>query len=108
MYTKAKKTITHVTPQRPLTDEEKQARIMQFLQQKREQFSINILCSLCQGVSSARAVVKANLHSTTISIDTNGLVADAVKMADELMERLYPMPKEEETKEETPVETDFD
>ena len=28
---------------KPLTDEEKKARIMQFLQQKREQFSITIL-----------------------------------------------------------------
>lgn len=83
--------------QRPLTDEEKQAKIMQFLQQKREQFSINILCSLCQGVSSARAIVKADLHSTTIAIDTNGIVADAVKMADELLEKLYPI-KEEESK----------
>ena len=34
MYTKAKKTISHVTPQRPLTEQEKQARIIQFLQQK--------------------------------------------------------------------------
>ena len=93
--------------QRPLTEEEKKARIMQFLQQKREQFSINILCSLCQGVSSARAVVKADLHSTTIGIDTTGLVDDAVKMADELLEKLYPI-KEEESKEEKPVETDFD
>ncbi len=76
---------------RPLTEQEKQARIMQFLQQKREQFSINILCSLCQGVSSARAIVKADLHSTTIAIDTNGIVADAVKMADELLEKLYPI-----------------
>lgn len=97
MYTKAKKTISHVTPQRPMTDEEKQARIMQFLQQKREQFSINILCSLCQGVSSARSIVKADLHSTTIAIDTNGIVADAVKMADDLLEKLYPI-KEEESK----------
>lgn len=81
--------------QRHLTDEEKQARIMQFLQQKREQFSINILCSLCQGVSSARSIVKADLHSTTIAIDTNGIVADAVKMADELLEKLYPLPEED-------------
>lgn len=83
--------------QRPLTDEEKKVKVMQFLQQKREQFSINILCSLCQGVSSARAIVKADLHSTKIAIDTNGIVADAVKMADELMEKLYPI-KEEESK----------
>lgn len=90
----AQKTIKTMPVQRTLTDEEKQARIMQFLQQKREQFSINILCSLCQGVSSARAVVKADLHSTTIAIDTNGLVADAVKMADELLEKLYPIKEE--------------
>lgn len=80
--------------QRPLTEEEKQARIMQFLQQKRETFAVNILCQLCAGVSSARAVVKADLHSTTIAIDTNGLVADAVKMADELLEILYPIKEE--------------
>lgn len=90
------KPIKPIPVQRPMTDEEKQARIMQFLQQKREQFSINILCSLCQGVSSARAIVKADLHSTTIAIDTNGIVADAVKMADELLKKLYPM--EEESK----------
>lgn len=83
--------------QRPLTEEEKKVKIMQFLQQKREQFSINILCSLCQGVSSDRSIVKAYLHSTTIAIDTNGIVADAVKMADELLEKLYPI-KEEESK----------
>lgn len=109
MYTKAHKTIDHVTPQRPMTDEEKKARIMQFLQQKREQFSINILCSLCQGVPTARAVVKTNLQTDTssIGIDTSGLVAGAVKMADELLENLYPLP-EEKPAEEKPVETDFD
>ena len=96
MANKPNRPIKPMPVQRPLTDEEKQARIMQFLQQKREQFSINILCSLCQGVSSARSIVKADLHSTTIAIDTNGIVADAVKMADELMEKLYPM--EEESK----------
>ena len=96
MANKPNRPIKPMPVQRPLTDEEKQARIMQFLQQKREQFSINILCSLCQGVSSARSIVKADLHSTTIAIETNGIVADAVKMADELMEKLYPM--EEESK----------
>lgn len=99
MYTKAKKTISHVTPERPLSLEERKQRIMQILAQKREQFAVNILCSLCQGVSSAMAVVKADLHSTTIAIDTNGLVADAVKMADELMEKLYPMPEESKKEE---------
>ena len=80
--------------QRPLTEDEKKVKIMQFLQQKRETFAVNILCQLCAGVSSARAVVKADLHSTTIAIDTNGLVADAVKMADELLEILYPIKEE--------------
>lgn len=81
--------------QRPLTEEEKRVKVMQFLQQKRETFAINILCQLCAGVSSARAVVKADLHSTTIGIDTTGLVDDAVKMADQLIEKLYPLPEED-------------
>ena len=81
MYTKAKKTSSHVTPQRPMTDEEKQARIMQFLQQRRESFSINILCSLLQnnpGVHPEDVVIKS------------------VDMADNLIKKLYPM--EEESK----------
>lgn len=81
MYTKAKKTISHVTPQRPMTDEEKQARIMQFLQQRRESFSINILCSLLQnnpGVHPEDVVIKS------------------VDLADNLIKKLYPM--EEESK----------
>ena len=80
MYTKAKNTISHVTPQRPLTDEEKQARIMQFLQQKREAFSINILCSLLQN---------------NPGIHPDDVIVKAVCLADGLMEKLYPMPKEE-------------
>ena len=81
MYTKAKQTISHVTPQRPMTDEEKQARIMQFLQQRRESFSINILCSLLQnnpGVHPEDVVIKS------------------VDLADNLIKKLYPM--EEESK----------
>jgi hypothetical protein len=82
MQQKAHKTIGHVTPQRPLTEQEKQARIMQFLQQRRESFSINILCSLLQnnpGVHPEDVVIKA------------------VDMADKLLEKLYPI-KEEESK----------
>ena len=81
MYTKAKKTISHVTPQRPLTEQEKQARIMQFLQQRRESFSINILCSLLQnnpGVYPEDVLIKS------------------VDLADNLIKKLYPM--EEESK----------
>lgn len=85
MYTKAKKTISHVTPQRPLTDEEKQARIMQFLQQKREAFSINILCSLLQN---------------NPGIQPDDVITKAVDLADKLMEKLYPIKEEEKPKEE--------
>lgn len=79
---------------KPLTDEEKKARIMQFLQQKREQFAVNILCNLVH-VASERVVARRD--STDLSLDTKGLVNSAVKMADELMEKLYPI-KEEEKK----------
>ena len=85
MYTKAKKTISHVTPQRPLTEQEKQARIMQFLQQKREQFSLTILNGLCH-----------NLKDNTPAEIDKDVVDIAVLMADKLMEKLYPMPKEDE------------
>lgn len=81
MYTKAKKTISHVTPQRPLTDEEKQARIMQFLQQKREAFSINILCSLLQN---------------NPGVKNEDVITKAVNLADGLIKKLYPI--EEESK----------
>lgn len=81
MYTKAKKTISHVTPQRPLTEQEKQARIMQFLQQRRESFSINILCSLLQN--------NPGVHPEDV-------VTKAVDLADNLIKKLYPM--EEESK----------
>ena len=82
MVQKAHKTIGHVTPQRPLTDEEKQARVMQFLAQKRESFSISILGSLLKnnpGVKNEDVIIKA------------------VDLADGLMEKLYPI-KEEESK----------
>ena len=85
MYTKAKKTISHVTPQRVITPEEQKQRIMQFLQQKREAFSINILCSLLQN---------------NPGIHPDDVLTKAVDLADGLMEKLYPMPKEEKPKEE--------
>lgn len=81
MYTKAKKTISHVTPERPLTEQEKQARIMQFIQQRRESFSINILCSLLRN--------NPGVHPEDV-------VTKAVDLADNLIKKLYPM--EEESK----------
>lgn len=88
MYTKAKKTISHVTPERPLTEQEKQARIMQFLQQKREQFTLNILNGLCHNI-------KSNTPEAGVIEDVYDVVDLAVKMADKLMQKLYPMEREE-------------
>ena len=91
MYTKAKKTISHVTPQRVITPEEQKQRIMQFLQQKRETFSLTILSGMVHGAVTNRDVT---------NIQCKCLVDLAVEMADQLMEKLYPMPKEEKPKEE--------
>lgn len=63
-------------PVKPLTDEEKKARIIQFLQQKREQFSINILCSLLRN---------------NPGIHPDDVITKAVDLADKLMEKLYPI-----------------
>ena len=63
---------------------------MQFLQQKREQFAISILCNMIQGEID-------NLISTSEA--PSAIVKMSVKMADQLLEKLYPMeeskPKEE-------------
>lgn len=86
MVQKAHKTMGHVTPQRPMTDEEKQQRIMQILTQKREAFSISILSGMVQG-----AVTNKDVTNTQF----NSLVDLAVNMADALLEKLYPIPKED-------------
>ena len=74
------------TIQRPLTDEEKQQRIMQFLTQKRETFSLSILSGMVQGAVTNKDVT---------NIQCKSLVDLAVEMADALMEKLYPIKKEE-------------
>ena len=76
------------TIQRCLTDEEKQQRIMQFLTQKRETFSLSILSGMMQGAVTNKDVT---------NIQCKSLVDLAVEMADALMETLYPI-KEEESK----------
>ena len=52
--------------QRPMTEHEKQARIMQFLQQKREQFTLTILNGLCSNPKTLeeRVVVSSGAVST--------------------------------------------
>ena len=88
MVQKAHKTLGHVTPQRTITDEEKQQRIMQILTQKREAFSISILSGMLQGAVTNKDVT---------NIQCKCLVDLAVEMADALLEKLYPI-KEEESK----------
>lgn len=70
---------------KPLTEEEKKQRVIQFVQQKREAFAINILQGLCtnMGVDATNAHAKA-------------MVALSVEMADALFEALYPLPEEKE------------
>lgn len=74
--------------QRPLTDEEKKVKIAQFLQQKRETISVNLLCNLVHGAITNRNVT---------NMDCKGLVDLSVEMADALIEKLYPLPDEDKT-----------
>ena len=80
----------HAVPMQPmaLTEEQKAQKIMQFLAQKREGFAITILQGLCSKVDPANEV------------DEKLLVDKATRMADQLLEKLYPMPKKEEDKAE--------
>ena len=80
------RTLGYATPQRRMTDEEKQQRIMQILTQKRETFSLSILSGMVQGAVTNKDVT---------NIQCKSLVDLAVEMADALMEKLYPMPKED-------------
>lgn len=71
---------------KPLTEEEKKIKIMQFLQQKREQFTLMILPGLCTNMGKDAT----NAHAML-------MVDLSVEMADHLLEKLYPI-KEEESK----------
>lgn len=75
----------HAVPMQPmaLTVEQKKQKIMQFLAQKREVFSLSILQGLC---------CKADPGN---EVDEKLLVDKSVCMADHLIETLYPMPKED-------------
>lgn len=86
-YKTQQKPVQQAKP-RPLTEEEKKMQVMRFLSQKRETFAINILCNMLQG----EAFLSDN--------DGHTVVESALKMADELLERLYPMKEEEKPKEE--------
>lgn len=73
-----------VAPAQPLTEEEKKLKVMQFLQQKRETISVNLLCNLVHGAITNRNVT---------NMDCKGLVDLSVEMADQLLEKLYPLPE---------------
>ena len=73
------------TIQRPLTEEEKRR---EFVMEKREAYSIKILCVRMQGAVTNKDATNYRCKS---------LVKLAVEMADALMEKLYPI-KEEESK----------
>ena len=77
-----------VTAQRLIAEEEKR---MQFLMEKREAYSIKILCVMMQGAVTNKDVTNYRCKS---------LVKLAVEMADALMEKLYPI-EEESPKEES-------
>jgi len=85
------------TKPKPLSEEEKKAQVERFLSQKRESFAINILCNLCRTATESKAVIKvSNPGAISVEIDTTGLVEQAVKMADSLIEKLYPVPEGEQ------------
>lgn len=65
---------------KPVSEEEKRLQIVRFLSQKREQFATNILYNLTRELPSTPA---------------DALVDKAVEMADKLMQKLYPMEREE-------------
>lgn len=69
---------------KPVSEEEKRLQIVRFLSQKREQFAINILCNLCRVLSD-----------DATSAQAKAMVSLSVEMADELMQKLYPMEREE-------------
>ena len=74
----------------PLTEEEKRQQIAQILMQKREQFAINILCNMVQGWNCV-----SSDHETALD-----LVDTSVKMADALMEKLYPIQEDNNGKQD--------
>lgn len=78
-----------------MTQEEKQMRIMQFLQQKREQFAVNILCNMMHGASTNNQLTNNGCTS---------MVEVAVDMADRLLEKLYPTKESDDSKESEKTE----
>ena len=70
---------------KPLTEEEKKQRVIQFVQQKREAFALTIMGGFCSNPELFRQ-----------EVDAKTLAGMAVKTADALFEELYPLPEEKE------------
>lgn len=70
-------------PQLKMSEQDKRNQALQFLAQRREQFSINILCH------SVRGEAFLNAEEGVKIVDT------AVAMADHLIEKLYPIKDDE-------------
>lgn len=83
---------TQPTKPRPLSEDEKKAQVERFLAQKRESFSINILCNMVHG---------AIQNKNTTNMDCKSLVGIAVEMADALIMELYPVPEDGQTEKHT-------
>lgn len=73
---------------KPLTEEQKLEQIARFLSQKREAFATGILFNLVQGQVD-KLPVAGCIEAVSV----------AVKMADALIEKLYPVPNPSEGKD---------
>ena len=69
---------------KPLTEEEKKNMIIKELMDKRERFALNILHGLC-----------SNPEIFKQDVDAKTLAGMAVKTADALLEKLYPLEEKE-------------
>ena len=70
---------------KPLTEAENKQRVIQFVQQKREAFAINVLQGLC-----------TNMGGDATNAHAKAMVDLSVEMADALFEALYPIPDNKE------------
>lgn len=94
MANKPTKSINHA-PAGTMSEQEKRARTMQFLVAKREQYALNILTGLCTNPKTLeeKVVVNSVGQHTEIS-NAEKVVNLSVKMADLLLEKLYPIKEE--------------
>lgn len=88
MTNKPNKPLKVVPPKTPTKDEEMMKRIAYFAQ-RREQMAVTILASIVRGNAFA-------YPKDQDKVSFLGVADLAVEMADRLLEKLYPKPKEED------------